>query len=80
MFSIRLQESLLGEVNRVRVVDNQWSNGVIVARGPNQSWFEAKIMNVESPPIDAIIPFGRSGLINIKRAQPGRARHELVVE
>ena len=31
MFSIRLQESLLGEVNRVRVVDNQRSSGVTVA-------------------------------------------------
>jgi hypothetical protein len=31
VFSIRLQESLLGEVNRVRVVDNQRSCGVTVA-------------------------------------------------
>ena len=31
MFSIRLQKILLGEVNRVRVVDNQWSSGVTVA-------------------------------------------------
>jgi hypothetical protein len=30
VFSIRLQESLLGEVNRVRVVDNQRSCGVMV--------------------------------------------------
>ena len=31
MFSIRLQESLLGEANRVRVVDNQWSSVVTIA-------------------------------------------------
>ena len=31
MLSIHLQESLLGEVNRVRVVDNQRSSGVTVA-------------------------------------------------
>ena len=31
VFSIRLQESLLGEVNHVRVVDNQWSSGVTIA-------------------------------------------------
>ena len=30
MFSIRLQESLLSEVNRVRVVDNQQSSGVTI--------------------------------------------------
>ena len=31
VFLIRLQESLLGEVNRVRVVDNQRSSGVTAA-------------------------------------------------
>ena len=31
MFSIHLQESFFGEVNRVRVVDNQRSSGVTVA-------------------------------------------------
>jgi len=31
VFLIRLQESLLGEVNRVHVVDNQRSSGATVA-------------------------------------------------
>jgi hypothetical protein len=30
VFSIRLQESLLGEVSRVHVIDNQWSSDVMV--------------------------------------------------
>jgi hypothetical protein len=52
VFSIRLQESLLGEVNHVRVVDNQWSSGVMVAGVQISLGLKPKIVNVESPPID----------------------------
>ena len=52
VFSIRLQESLLGEVNRVRVVDNQWSGGVTVAGVRISLSSKPKIVNIESPPID----------------------------
>ena len=41
----------------------QWCNG---CKGPNQSWLESYIVSVESPPIDAIIPIRRSGLVYIK--------------
>ena len=41
----------------------QWCNG---CKGPNQSWLESYIVSVESLPIDAIIPIGRSGLVYIK--------------
>ena len=56
----------------------QWCNG---CGGSNQSWFEAWIVNVESPPIDAIIPIRRSGLVYITfLLNPGQKVKDLLAD
>jgi hypothetical protein len=55
VFSIRLQrEAFVARSIKLCLVDNQRSSGVMVA-GSKSCRFEAKIVNIESPPIDISI-------------------------
>jgi hypothetical protein len=55
MFLIRLQgKAFVARSIKLCLIDNQRSSGVTVA-GSESSRFEAKIANVESPPIDISI-------------------------